>query len=121
MDFVVSQSSYHYIVISLHNMAFGKSQWLYLFKLCKSSYLSLCMRKLTICIYDTKGADQLRGNREADHRLCFRYTDSTIALLILLKSEISSFQSSSVLVQADLCRAWSVTQVVGFLMQRLKV
>ena len=27
-----------------------------------------------------------RGNREADQRLCFRYTDSTIPLL--LKSEI---------------------------------
>ena len=28
-----------------------------------------------------KGADQLRGNREADQRLCFRCTDSTIPLL----------------------------------------
>ena len=36
-----------------------------------------------------KGADQLRGNREADQRLCFRYTDSTLPLL--LKSEILSF------------------------------
>ena len=36
-----------------------------------------------------KDADQLRGNREADQRLCFRYTDSTIPLLP--KSEISSF------------------------------
>ena len=34
-------------------------------------------------------ADQLRGNREADQCLCFRYSDSTIPLL--LKSEISSF------------------------------
>ena len=25
-----------------------------------------------------KGADQLRSNREADQRLCFRYIDSTI-------------------------------------------
>ena len=35
MDFVVSQSSYHYIVISLHNMyvRLEKSQWLYLFKI----------------------------------------------------------------------------------------
>ena len=30
-----------------------------------------------------------RGTREADQRLCYRYTDSTIPLL--LKSEISSF------------------------------
>ena len=36
-----------------------------------------------------KDADQLRGNREADQRLCFRYTESTIPLLP--KSEISSY------------------------------
>ena len=35
-----------------------------------------------------KDADQLRGNREADQRLCFRYIDSTIPLLS--KSKISS-------------------------------
>ena len=52
-------------------------------------YMSLCMKKPTICICENKDADQLRGNREADQRLCFRYTDSTISLL--LKSEISSF------------------------------
>ena len=45
------------------------------------------MRKPTICICENKDADQLRGNREADQRLCFRYTDSTIPLLA--KSEIS--------------------------------
>ena len=39
-------------------------------------------------ICENKDADQLRGNREADQRLCFRYTDSTIPLLS--KSEISS-------------------------------
>ena len=32
--------------------------------------------------------DQLRGNHEADQRLCFRYIDSTIPLLS--KSEISN-------------------------------
>ena len=45
--------------------------------------------KPTICIGENKDADQLRGNREADQRLCFHYTDSTLPLL--LKSEISSF------------------------------
>ena len=50
--------------------------------------MSLCMRKPTICIGENKAADQLRGNREADQRLCFRYTDSTIPLLP--KSKISS-------------------------------
>ena len=44
------------------------------------------MRKSAFCICENKDADQLRGNREADQRLCFRYTDSTIPLLP--KSEI---------------------------------
>ena len=39
------------------------------------------MEKPTSSIGKNKGADQLRGNREADQRLCFRYTDSTIPLL----------------------------------------
>ena len=30
----------------------------------------------------TKDADQLRGNREADQRLCFCYSDSTVPLLL---------------------------------------
>ena len=51
--------------------------------------LSRLMGKPTICLDENKGADQLRGNREADQRLCFRYSDSTIPLL--LKSQISSF------------------------------
>ena len=43
-------------------------------------FMSLCMRKPTICICETKGADQ---------RLCFRYTDGIISHL--LNSKISSF------------------------------
>ena len=39
------------------------------------------MGKPTICIGEYKDADQLRGNREADQRLYFRYTDSTFPLL----------------------------------------
>ena len=39
------------------------------------------MRKPTYCICENKDADQLRGNREADQRLCFCYSDSTIPLL----------------------------------------
>ena len=57
------------------------------FRICK--HLSRLMGKPTICIGEIKDADQLRGNREADQRLCFRYSDSAIPLL--LKSEISSF------------------------------
>ena len=53
----------------------------------KSTYEPL-MRKPAFCIRENKDADQFRGSREADQRLCFRYTDSTIPLLP--KSEISS-------------------------------
>ena len=45
----------------------------------KNGFLHIC---------ENKDADQLRGNREADQRLCFRYIDSTIPLLP--KSKISS-------------------------------
>ena len=44
--------------------------------------------KPTFCICENKDADLLRGNREADQRLCFRYIDRTIPLLS--KSKISS-------------------------------
>ena len=50
--------------------------------------MSLVMRKPVFSICENKDADQLRGNREADQRLCFRYSDSTIPLLP--ESEISS-------------------------------
>ena len=40
------------------------------------------MGKPTIRIGEKKDADQLRGNREADQRLCFRCSDSTIPLLL---------------------------------------
>ena len=39
------------------------------------------MRKPDFRICEKKAADQLRGNCEADQRLCFFYTDSTIPLL----------------------------------------
>ena len=52
-------------------------------------YMSRIVRKPDFCLCENKGADQLRGNREADQRLCFRYTDSTFPLLLI--SEISSF------------------------------
>ena len=50
------------------------------------------MREPTFCICGNKDADQLRGNREADQRLCFRYIDSAIPLLP--KLEISGVKSS---------------------------
>ena len=62
-----------------------------LYSVCGMVYdnMSRVVRKQDYWLCEIKGADQLRGNPEADQRLCFRYTDSTISLL--LKSEISSF------------------------------
>ena len=77
------------------------------------------MSKPDFCICENKDADQLCGNRKADQRLCFRYTDSTVPLLH--KSEISSLYPSSVAVQPGLCQIWSETPKTGFLITRLKL
>ena len=76
------------------------------------------MRKPTFCICENKDADQLRGNREADQCLCFRYLASTIPLLPLIQNFKSLAISSS-------CTAWFVSDlvqihIVGFLMTQLK-
>ena len=47
--------------------------------------LSRVVRKPDFCLCENKGADQLRSNCEADQRLCFRYSDSTIPLLLIAK------------------------------------
>ena len=60
--------------------------------------MSRLVGKPTICI------------DKADQRLCFRYLDSTVPLL--LKSEISSFQPAPVTVQPDLCQTCSETTLV---------
>ena len=44
------------------------------------------MRKLTFCIAEHKGTDQIRSNCEADQRLCFCNTDSTIPRTFLIKT-----------------------------------
>ena len=75
------------------------------------------MRKPAFCICENKEADQLRGNHEADQRLCFRYIDSTIPLPPIYK--ISSLWPSSVTAQPCLCRTSSETPKTGFLTTRL--
>ena len=54
------------------------------------NFMSRVLRKPAFCICENKDADQLRGNREADQRLCFRYIDSTIPLLSKSKFQASS-------------------------------
>ena len=41
-----------------------------------------CHEKTGFLPIQKKGADHLRSNWEADHGLCFGYTDSTISLLL---------------------------------------
>ena len=68
--------------------------------------------KPTICLCENKDADQLRGNREADQRLCFIYWDSSISLLT--KYKISSLKPSPVAVQPGLCQTWSESTLLVF-------
>ena len=48
-------------------------------------FMGRVMRKPDFCICENKNADQLRGDREADQRLCFRHTYSTIPRLPIHK------------------------------------
>ena len=75
------------------------------------------MRKPTICICENKATDQLRSNCEADQRLCFRFTDSTIPPSLLSKSEISSLAIHACTARfvSDLVE----NHIVDFLMTRL--
>ena len=70
------------------------------------------MGKPTICIGENKDADQLRGYREADQRLCFRYTDSTIPLLLKL---LALFCACTGRFMSDLFK----NHIVGFPMRWL--
>ena len=74
------------------------------------------MGKPTICKGENKDADQLRGNREADQRLCFRYSDSTVPPLLV--------QNFKLLALFCACTGWFVSDlfgnhIVGFPMRRL--
>ena len=64
------------------------------------------MRKPAFCICENKDADQLRGYREADQRLCFRYIDSTIPLV----PKIRNFEPLAILCGTT---AWFVSDLVG--------
>ena len=67
---------------------------------CKNSRITSCLNIFThlsrpmgkpICLGENKGADQLRSNCEADQRLCFRYSNSTVPMFYLNPK----FQASS--------------------------
>ena len=73
------------ILTHIHVLLSGTGLYI---KSCKRQ-LSRFMKKPSICLCKTIGADQLCSNCEADQRFYFRYTDSTIPFLPI--SRISSF------------------------------
>ena len=75
------------------------------------------MRKSAFCICENKDADQLRGNREADQGLCFRYLDSKSLYFLNTKIEASSHILGG--CTAWFVSDWSETPKTGFLTKRL--
>ena len=74
------------------------------YSVCFCLKLSRRTRKPTICSCENKDADQLRG----DQRLCFRYTDSTIPLLLYNK-----YRKFKLLACFFDCTARFVSDLVG--------
>ena len=74
----------------------------------KSIYLNMrrVVRKPAFCICENKDADQLRGYREADQRLCFHYI-------------LPNLGPSAVTVQPGLCVTCSETPKTGTVLTRL--
>ena len=56
--------------------------------------MSRIIRKPTFCICENKDADQLRGDRDADQRLCFRYIDKNSGE-VLSKLKDIGYQATS--------------------------
>ena len=73
------------------------------------------MGKPTICIGENKGADQLRGEREADQHLCFHYTDSTLLSKSKISKSLAIFCACTGRFVSDLLE----NHIVGFPMRRL--
>ena len=79
------------------------------------------MRKPAFCMCENKDADQLRSNREADQRFCFRYTDSTSPLLPIYEIYIGNLKPLAIFCgcTALFVSTWSEPPKTGFLTMRL--
>ena len=68
------------------------------------------MRKPDFRLCKNKGAEKLCSYCLADQCLCFHYSDIDSTVLLLVKSDISSFYTISLTVHAGSCRIWAETQ-----------
>ena len=75
------------------------------------------MRKPTICIFESKDADQLRSNCEANQRLCFCCTDSITPFLS--KSNTLNFLPSYVTAHTGLYH--NAAHIIGIIFPDLTV
>ena len=66
--------------------------------------MSRDVRKPDFCICENKDTDQLRGNREADQRLCFRHLDRSTPLLPKFENfkSLASFSNCAARFVSDL-------------------
>ena len=73
-----------------------------------------CMPFSCNIIYEPlhKKTNNMLSKCKADQLLCFRYSDSTIPLLLI--SKVSSFMPSSVTVKAGLCQTLSELKLLVF-------
>ena len=120
LNIIKVASSIFFTSVFRDNTGFYTKYMLANFRICLRKFTKIYLAvemirgvgKQTFCMCENKDADQLRGNRNADRRLCFRYIDSTIPLLP--KSEIPSLWPSSIAVQPGLCRTRSETRMFVF-------
>ena len=68
------------VLIMMLNLSVLCNFFIYAVRFICMSY-DCVIKSATIYMCENNGADQLRGNHEADQRFCFRYTDNTLFFL----------------------------------------
>ena len=88
----------------------------------RTNYKSRIVRKPDFCLCENKGADQLRGNCEADPQISFAVIAKLISAFVFATRIVQflyflnpKFPASSHLVQLGLFQTWSETPKTGFL------
>ena len=77
LNIIKVASSIFFTSVFRDNTGFYPKYMIANFRICLRKFTMIRgVRKPTFCVCENKDADQLRGNREADRHLCFRYIDS---------------------------------------------